>query len=124
MYPFWDDYVKPTCEEKDKLCYMDTDSFTGYIKTEDIYVNIAKDVQKRFKTSNYELERPLLQREKEKVTGLMKDELGGKIMTEFATLKPKMYKLLTDDNDGNKNAKNKKKSAIKLKLKFEDYQYC
>ena len=39
---------------------MDTDSFTVYIKTGDIYVDIAKDVEARFDTSNYELDRPLL----------------------------------------------------------------
>ena len=41
---------------------MDTDSFIMYIKTEDIYVDIAKDVETRFDTSNYELERPLPRR--------------------------------------------------------------
>ena len=38
---------------------MDTCSFTVYIKTEDIYVDIAKDVKTRFNTSNYELDTPL-----------------------------------------------------------------
>ena len=34
MYGFWYDYVKPKYREKAKLCYMDTDSFIVYIKTE------------------------------------------------------------------------------------------
>ena len=34
MYEFW--YEKPNYGEKAKLCYMDTDSFVVYIKTEDI----------------------------------------------------------------------------------------
>ena len=38
---------------------MDTDRFTVYIKTEDIYSDIAKDFETRFDTSNYELNRPL-----------------------------------------------------------------
>ena len=38
---------------------MDADSFIVYIKTDDIYRDIAKDVETRFDTSNYELERPL-----------------------------------------------------------------
>ena len=46
-------------EEKAKLCYMDTDSFIVYIKTEDIYWDIALDVQTGFDTWNYELDRPL-----------------------------------------------------------------
>ena len=38
---------------------MDTKSFTVYKKTDDIYTDIAKDVETRFDTSNYELDRPL-----------------------------------------------------------------
>ena len=59
MYEFWYDYVKPKYDEKAKLCYVDTDSFIIYIKTDDIYKDIAKDVENRFDTSNYELDRPL-----------------------------------------------------------------
>ena len=58
MYEFWNDYVKPEYGEKVKLCYMDTDSFIVLIKTDDIYKDIAEDVENRFDTSNYELDRP------------------------------------------------------------------
>ena len=51
-----------------------------YIKTEVIYSDIAKDVETRFDTVNYELDRPLPKGKNNKVAGLMKDELGGKIM--------------------------------------------
>ena len=44
---------------------MDTDSFTVYIKTYDIYKDIAEDIETKFDTSNYELER-LLPRGKQK----------------------------------------------------------
>ena len=64
--------------KKAKLCQMDTDSFTIFIKAEDIYVEISKYVETRFATSNYELSRPLLKRKTEKVVELMTDELGGK----------------------------------------------
>ena len=47
MYEFWYDYVKPKYGRKAKLCYMDTDSFIVYIKTESIYSNIPKDVETR-----------------------------------------------------------------------------
>ena len=55
---------------------MDTESFVVYIKTEEIYKDIAEDVETRFDTSNYELYRPLPVEKNEKVIGLMKDELG------------------------------------------------
>ena len=56
IYEFWYNYVKPKHDEKAKLCYMNTDSFIAYIKTHDIYKDIAKDVEIRFNTSNYELD--------------------------------------------------------------------
>ena len=55
MYEFWYDYAKPRYREKVKLCYIDTDSFIVYKKTDDI----AEDVETRFDTSNYELDGPL-----------------------------------------------------------------
>ena len=77
-------------------------SFIVYIKTENTYVDIAKYFKTRFDTSNYELERPLPNGKIKKVTGLMKDELDGKIMTEFVALKPKTCSYLTNDSDENK----------------------
>ena len=59
-----------------------------------------------------------------KVIGLMKDKLGGKIMTEFAVLRSNTYSYLTDDNNVVKRAKVTKKSVIKRKLKFEYYKNC
>ena len=77
--------------KKAELCYMDTDSFIVYIKTDDIYKDIAKNVETRFDTSNYQLDRSLLKGKNKKVIGLMKDELGGKIMTKFVGLRAKTY---------------------------------
>ena len=81
MYEFWYDYVKPEYGEKVKLCYMDTDSFIVLIKTDDIYKDIAEDVENRFDTSNYELDRPFPKGKK--LIWLMKDALGGKATTKF-----------------------------------------
>ena len=58
-YELWYDYVKPEFNEKAKLSYIDINSFIIYIKTDDIYKDIAEDVETRFDTSNYELYRPL-----------------------------------------------------------------
>ena len=59
MYELWYDYIKPKYGKKAELCYMDTDSLIVYIKTDDIYEDIAENVETRFDTSNYELDRPL-----------------------------------------------------------------
>ena len=67
------------------------------------YIDIAKDVQTRFDT------RPTIAYMKKlKVTGLMKNELGGKIMKKFVGLKTKTYSYLKDNNDEDKEAKGKK----------------
>ena len=81
MYEFWYDYMKPKYDNNVKLCYMDTDSFIMDVKTNDFYKDIANDVENRFDTSNYEVNRPLLMGKNKNVIGLMKDELGGKIIT-------------------------------------------
>ena len=124
MYEFWYDYMKPKYNDNVKLCYMDTDSFIMNIKTNDFYKDIANDVEKRFDTSNYEVNRPLPTGKKKKVIGLMKDELGGKIITEFVTVRPKTYSYLTDDGKEDKKAKGTKKCVIKRMIKFNDYKNC
>ena len=116
--------MKPKYGDNIKLCYMDTTSFIMLIKTEDFYKDIADDVEKRFDTSNYEIDRPLPTGKNEKVIGLMKDELGGKIMTEFVALRPTTYLYLTDDCKEDKKAKGAKKCVIKRRLKFNDYKDC
>ena len=93
MYELHYDYIKPRYGSKVQLCYMDSDSFVYEIETEDFYRDIAGDVETRFDTSGYSKDdnRPLPIGKNKKVIGLMKDELGGKIMTEFMELKAKMY---------------------------------
>ena len=122
MYEFWYDYMKPKYGDNVKLCYMDTDSFIMEIKTEDFYKDIANDVEIRFDTSNYVINRPLPTGKNKKGIGLMKDELGGKIMTEFVALRPKSYSYLTDDCKEDKKAKGTKKCVIKRRLTFNDYK--
>ena len=100
---------------------MDTDSFIIHIKTEDVY-NIADDVERRFDASNYEVGRTLPTGKNKKVVGLMKDELGGKIMSEFTALRPKTYSYLMDD--GNSDKKATQKCLTKQRLNFNDYKNC
>ena len=64
MYEFWYDYIKPKYDKNSKLCYMDTDSFIVHVKADNIYKNIAEDLETRFDTSNFEIDRYCL---KEKI---------------------------------------------------------
>ena len=121
MYEYWYDDMKP--KYKVKLCYMDTDSFIMHVKTEDFYKDIANDVEKNYDTSNYTVESPLPIGKNKKVIGLMKDELGGKIMEEFVGLRPKCYSYLMDGRV-DKKAKGTKKCVIKRCLMFDNYSEC
>ena len=78
MSEFWYDYIKPKHQQMQKI---ETDSFIIYVKTEDVYEDIADDVEKRFDTWNDEFNRPLSRGKNKKVTEFMKDELRGKIIT-------------------------------------------
>ena len=104
MYKFWYDYFKPKYGDKAKLCYTDTDSFIIHIITEDFFEDISNDVEKWFDTSNYDKndKRPLPIGKNKKVPGLFKDELGGKIIIEVITLRPKTYTYLDDDCNDHK----------------------
>ena len=124
MDEFWYGYMKPKYADNLKLCYMDTDSFIMHIKTEYFYKDIVDDVGKRFDTSNYEVNRPLPTGKNKKVIGLRKEELVGKIMTEFVVLRPNTYSYLMDDCGSDKKAKGTKKCIIKRRLKFNDYKDC
>ena len=124
MYEFWYDYMKPKYNDNVRLCYMDTDSFIMNIKTNDFYKDISDGVECKFDTSNYEVKRPLPIGKNKKVKGLMKDELGGEIITEFIALRPRTYSYLTDNDKIDKKAKRTKKCVIKKMIKFDDYKKC
>ena len=117
-------YIKKKHGDMVKLCYVDTDSLIMNIKTKDFYKDIAQHVEERFDTSNYDVDRPLPKGKNKKVIGLMKDELGGGIITEFVALRSKTYSYMTDEFIEMKKAKGTKKCVIKKMLKFEDYKKC
>ena len=114
MYDFWYDYIKPKYQDNVKLCCMDTDSFIIHTKAEDFYEDIDDD----------DVDRPLPIGMNKKVIGLIKDELGGKIMIELVALRPKTYSYLTDDDKIIKKAEGTKKCFTKRILKFNDYKDC
>ena len=126
MYEFWYEYINPKYEDRANLCYIDTNTFIIYIKTEDFFEDISNDVEGWFDTSNYDKndKRPLPIGKNKKVPGLFKDELGGKIIAEVVALRPKTYAYLMDDGSDHKKAKGTKKCVIKQKLMFENYKDC
>ena len=127
MYEFHYDYMRPKYGSKVNLCYMGTDSFIYEIETEDSYRDFAKDAKKRFNTSGYSNDdnRPLTIGENKKVIGLMKDELGGKIMTEFVALRVKMYAYRKIDKEvEEKRCKGTKKCVASAGHTFDDYKAC
>ena len=123
MYEFWYDYIKPKYGDKARLCYMDTDSFVMDIKTDDFYKDINNDVDKWFDTSNYDKNdnRPLEIGKNKKLIGKFKDELGGKVMTEFCALTAKAFAYKLDDDTEMKKAKSTKKCIVKRELAFKNY---
>ena len=130
MYEFWYDYIKPKYQQNAKLCYTDTDSFIINIKAEDFYKDIVDGVENKFDTSSYESNRSLATGKNKNVIGLMKDELGGKIMTKFVALRPKTYSYLIGGGNTDsgthaiKKAKTTRKCVIKRILTFNDYKNC
>ena len=88
MYEFWCDYIKPKYGDRAKSCYTDTDSLAIDIITEDFFEDISGDVKRWFNTSNYgeNDKRPLLIGQNEKVPGLFKDELGGRLLQKLLHL--------------------------------------
>ena len=105
---------------------MDTESLVYHIKTKDFYTDIADDVPTRFNTSGYSKDTatPLPIGLNKKVIGLMKDELGGQIMTQFIALRPKLYSYRKLDGAEDKKYKGIKKCVVKKTRSFEDYKNC
>ena len=83
-------------------------------------------METRFDTSGYSKEdaRPLPIGLNKKVIGLMKDELGGKIMTEFIELRSKLYAYRKLNGVEDKRCKGIKKCVVKKTLDFDDYKKC
>ena len=92
---------------------MNTDSFIIYIKTKDVYEDIANNVKKRFDLSNFEINRSLPNGNKKNVIGLIKDELRETTMTAFTGLTPKTYSYLIDDDREDQKAEGTEKKFIK-----------
>ena len=123
MYDFHYDYVKPKYGDNARLLFTDTDSLCYEIKTENFYEDIADDVIAKFDTSNYPKDHPIAGHNK-KVLGMMKDEAGGKIITEFVGLRSKLYAYKTQGCGEDKKCKGVKKAVVKNCISLENYKDC
>ena len=88
---------------------MDTDSFIIHIKTEDVYEDIADDIETRFFTTNYKADRPLPTGKNKNAIRLLKDESVGNIIRELAGLRQTPCSYLMDDGNSDKKAEGTQK---------------
>ena len=70
---------------------MDAESFTVYIKTDDIYKGISEDLKAALILEIKNQTDLYVKKKIKKVIGLIKDELGGKIMTNLVILRARTY---------------------------------
>ena len=128
MFSFQYEYVKKKWEKAEVL-YSDTDSLVLKIETDDFFADISGDVAEWFDTNDYAKDHPAvlgglpIVKENKKKIGLMKDECGGKIVTEWVALRPKLYSFLTEDGEKQK-AKGLKKSMKNKSLRHENFLKC
>ena len=128
MFSFQYEYVKKKWEKVEVL-YSDTDSLVLKIETDDFFKDISGDVVEWFDTNDFPEDHPAvleglpIVKENKKKIGLMKDECGGKILTEWVALRPKLYSFLTESGEKQK-AKGLKKSIKNKSLRHENFLKC
>ena len=124
-YDFHYNYIKPKYSDRAKLLFTDTDSLMYEITTEDFYRDISSDVHKKFDTSSFAKDHKSVipTGVNKQVIGMMKDEAGGKQITEFVGLRPKLYSFKIDEKE-EKKCKGVKKSEVKRTINFKDYKDC
>ena len=122
MYDYFYDYIKPKYNDRATLCYMDTDSFTFSIQTDDLYADMRRDLD-RYDTSNYSPSNPYdMPLQGKAVLGRMKDENAGNIMLEFVGLRPKMYAY--NIGEWVKKVKGVKKCVVRDEISGSDFKEC
>ena len=122
MYEFWYDHLKEKYSDKIKLIYTDTDSFVIEVETDDIYKDMYED-RHLYDYFEYPTNHPNFNLTNKKVYGIYKDDLNGKIITEFTADKPKMYSYEYIDNylDMLKNFEHNEYKSIKSKIHSNEY---
>ena len=121
MYDFYYNTLKARYGENVRLLYTDTDSLIVHVQTDDLYKDMSLNAD-LYDTSNYSPGHPLFSNTNKKVIGKFKDELGGRLMTEFIGIRPKMYSYVGEDSG--KRAKGVKKSVLCKTISHDDYRTC
>ena len=111
MFDFHYNYIRDLFGDKAELLFTDTDSLMYLMQTEDFYQDINKDIKRKFDTSDYPEKHPsgIKTGINKKVIGNFKDEVGGKQITHFVGLRPKLYSFKVEDNSETRKAKGVKK---------------
>ena len=121
MYDFYYNHLKKLYTHNIRLLYIDTDSLIVHVQTDDLYKDMAQNLDD-YDTSNYPAGHPLFSTANKKIIGKSKDELGGQLLTEFIGIRPKMYSYVGEDSG--KRAKGVKKSVLRKSITHEDYRSC
>jgi hypothetical protein len=127
MYEFYYNVINKQFPDNEVL-YSDTDSLVLNIYTEDLYKEL-ENIKDELDTSDYPKDHPLYSDENKKVVGKFKDELGGKIMTDWIALRSKAYSYKDLDPrdlqvDEKMKLKGMSKTTIKKEIHFENFKKC
>ena len=129
MYDFHYNYIRKKYGDRAKLLMTDTDSLFYEIKTDNVYYDISKDVESRFDTSECDKNHPAINEfgfkvgVNKKVTGMFKDEAGGKQIEEFVGLRAKLYSYKLHEKE-HKRCKGVKRNVLAKSITHEDYKNC
>ena len=122
MYGFYYDVLKDKYQENIRLIYTDTDSFVLQTFTGDIYED-WQEIKDYMDFSGYDKNHQCYDATNKKVLGKFKDEMDGKIITNFIALRPKMYCLkVFNEKKVEKKAKGVPKLKVKRDLEMKDYE--
>jgi len=99
---------------------MDTDSLCCHIETEDLYADMAENIE-LFDTSNFETTHSLYSLQNNRVLGKFKSETGSLAPTKFVGLRAKMYNLHVPNKQTKIRAKGIKKSYIKKHVRHQQF---
>ena len=126
MYNFHYRYIKKKYNKKAELLFTDTDSLMYQIQTKDFYHDIKDDVKTKFDTSGYPSSHPsgIPTGLNKKVIGMFKDEVGGRQITHFIGLRPKLYSFKIEEDKDVRKCKGIKKNVVSKGITFEHYFEC